>query len=42
MECNDHRLEWGNASEQSRQINKMLNLVNIENIGFGNSLIDAP
>ena len=42
MQCNDHRFGGRKASEQSREINKVLNLVNINNVGFGNSPIDAP
>ena len=30
------------GAKESREINKMLNLVNIDDIGFGNSPIDAP
>jgi hypothetical protein len=42
VECNDHRFGGRKASEQGWEINKMLNLVNIDNIGFGNSPINAP
>jgi hypothetical protein len=42
VECNDHRFGGRKASEQGREINKTLNLVNIDNIGLGNSPINAP
>jgi len=35
MECNNYRFGWRKVSEQGREINKMLDLMNIDNIGFG-------
>jgi hypothetical protein len=41
MKCNNHRFGARKAFEQGWEINKMLNLVNVDDIGFGNSPIDA-
>src|SRR2546430_8237082 len=35
MECNNYRFGRRKVSEQGREINKMLDLMNIDNIGFG-------
>jgi len=35
MECNNYRFGGRNVSEQGREINKMLDLMNIDHIGFG-------
>ena len=35
MECNNYRFGRRKISEQSREINKMLNLMNVDNVGLG-------
>ena len=42
MECNNYRFGRRKVSKQGREINKMLNLMNIDNVGFGNSPVNAP
>jgi len=35
VERNDHRLGWRKVLKQSREINEVLDLMNIDNIGLG-------
>jgi hypothetical protein len=35
VERNNHRLGWRKVLKQSREINEMLDLMNVDDVGFG-------
>ena len=42
MECNHYRFERRKVSEQGWEIDKMLDLMNVDQVGFGDLPINAP